>query len=1009
MAEKNPSQKKRKQRSRGPPGPDQAVINWKEEEFHNLVRGHNFRPEWGARYPPSGSTALDAPPGFITLYAAFFREGNFRLPITKFVAGVLRGYGLHISQINAIGLPRITHFEFVCRSYRVEPTFQMFNTFYSVTYSSGFYSFQARTGAVPVCSAPIKGIHDWKQKFFYIRRGVIPSEMTYRQVDQGVPRMEPLENFAAQEWYGRITAKATAISQLDEMALVGAGMSMLWVPKHPLGQPVYSHKGKCMIPSYFVGCLLPFRLVLCFDLCCFSAVGYSLLNALDPKAAGAMVEAIQADGNPTWLDQIQDRFLHPTEQSLNRYAAEVLGEDVLGDFVNSDQEDVIVVSSGSSGRSGGDLTSRSARAGTVPGGNAEPVHEVVGDDDDDVEASIDPSAQLETRKKARIDRSGRKGEGVEGGAAGSSRKRPSILSYLDYVVVSDTLSGLGPGEVRQGSDLDDKATLTEHMKKKALDDHKRHLDEQAAALLAAKRAKLQKDAPPAPSESEVDLGVFSGGRGNLLEKIFEASAPRPGNLVSVYVFVIFYFVFLANCNFVAESKTSKKPRPVDISQITPPTSPPSRTVGLTPPRDDADVTVKGGEGLEGIFEGGDAAGGDVGGDAGGVDKGKGIEVEMESSETTPQQTIYTKRPPVEGGATSGFVRSPHFEQNPGDSWGNPACDDLPHVPRWGLTQGSRMNDLQNCQEFFSLSLPPAERMFQKNRSRFALIDDHVTAGVNFFATSQEILREWRSMGEETMAFEEAKKAFAEEKEKFNTEQKGLQWRVTEAERKFEEQKQLNEQKQKDWESACARTNAEMQSQRDAIVRLSGEKTALAEEAHQTRLAAEKKEKEYIARIDKLELLVQAKTSECEAAQRLLDEKAAECRAAELLAEEASADSRWLLSRGVPLLADRILNSPELAQYMFELGGAGYNSGRKNGYAEGRCAAANNEKDYKFELYKADCDNAYAKKRREFAMLDFAVVKAAGKLALKADGVALLKKALGGDDASGAGGAGSSRT
>ncbi|KAJ0467019.1 hypothetical protein HanIR_Chr14g0678591 [Helianthus annuus] len=334
---------------------------------------------------------------------------------------------------------------------------------------------------------------------------------------------------------------------------------------------------------------------------------------------------------------------------------------------------------------------------------------------------------------------------------------------------------------------------------------------------------------------------------------------------------------------------------------------------------------------------------------------------------------------------------------------------MPHVPRWSLTQGSRMTDLQNCQEFFSLSLPPAERMFQKNRSRFALINDHVTAGVNFFATSQEILREWRYMGEETMAFEEAKKAFSEEKEKFNAEEKGLQWRVTEAERKLEEQKQLNEQKQKDWESACARTNTEMQSQRDAIVRLSGEKMALAEEAHQARLAAEKKEKEYVARIDKLELLVQEKASECEAAQRLLDEKTAECRASELLAEEASADSRWLLSRGVPLLADRILHSPELARYMFELGGAGYNSGRKNGYAEGRCAAVNNEKDYHFELFKEDCEGAYAAKRREFSMLDFAVVRAAGKLAHKANGVALLKKALGeeGDDA--AGGAGSSHT
>ncbi|KAJ0655007.1 hypothetical protein HanLR1_Chr14g0513541 [Helianthus annuus] len=645
---------------------------------------------------------------------------------------------------------------------------------------------------------------------------------------------------------------------------------------------------------------------------------------------------------------------------LDRYANEVLGEDVWDDSVDSGREEVIILSSGSSDRDVEDLTSHCARAGTAPGGVAEPVHEFVGDDDD-AEASVDPSAQLETRKKARTDRSGMREEKTEGGAAGSSRKRSSTLPYLDYVVVSDTLSGLGPGEVRQGSDPDDKATLSEHMKERALDDHKRQLDEQAAALLAAKRAKLQKDAPPR----------------------------HPQSLKLIWVLL----------------KTSKKPRPVDISRITPPTSPPSRTVGLTPPRDGVDATVGGGEGfVEGTFEGGDAAGGDgAGGDVAGGDKGKGVEVEMESSETTPQQTIYTKRPPGGGGATSGTVRDSHFERVPDDSWGNPACDDMPHVPRWSLTQGSRIEDLKNCHEFFSLSLPPAERMFQKNRNRFALIDDHVRAGVNFFATSQEILREWRSMGEETLEFEEAKKSFSEEREKFNAEKKGLQWRVAEAERKLEEQKQLNEQKQKDWESACARTNSEMQSQREAIVRLSGEKTTLADEAHQARLAAEKKEKEYVARIDKLELLVQEKASECEAAQRLLDEKTAECRASELLAEEASADSRWLLSRGVPLLADRIMHSSELARYMFELGRAGYNSGRKFGYAEGIFAASNNEKDYNFELYKEDCDGAYAEKRKEFSMLDFAVVRAAGKLAHKANGVALLKKALGDDGDGGAGG------
>ncbi|KAM0006392.1 hypothetical protein Hdeb2414_s0175g00823561 [Helianthus debilis subsp. tardiflorus] len=179
-------------------------------------------------------------------------------------------------------------------------------------------------------------------------------------------------------------------------------------------------------------------------------------------------------------------------------------------------------------------------------------------------------------------------------------------------------------------------------------------------------------------------------------------------------------------------KTSKKTRPVDISQITPPTSPPSRTIGLTPPRDDVEVNVGGGEGLDG----GDATGGgEATAHVAGGDKGKGVELEVESSETTPPQTIYTKRPPGGDGATSGTVRSSHFGRVPEDSWDNPACDDMPHTPRWKLTQGSRMDDVDNCHQFFFLSLPPAERMFQKTRNRFALMDDHVRAGVNFFATS----------------------------------------------------------------------------------------------------------------------------------------------------------------------------------------------------------------------------------------------------------------------------------
>ncbi|KAM0037951.1 hypothetical protein Hdeb2414_s0013g00409211 [Helianthus debilis subsp. tardiflorus] len=67
-----------------------------------------------------------------------------------------------------------------------------------------------------------------------------------------------------------------------------------------------------------------------------------------------------------------------------------------------------------------------------------------------------------------------------------------------------------------------------------------------------------------------------------------------------------------------------------------------------------------------------------------------------------------------------------------------------------------------------------------------------------------------------------------------------------------------------------------------------------------------------------------------------------------------ADCKWLLVRGVPLIADRIVKSDELAKYMFELGETAFDSGRKEGYGEGRDAAVANEKVDHFELYKVDC-------------------------------------------------------
>ncbi|KAJ0952434.1 hypothetical protein HanPSC8_Chr02g0072191 [Helianthus annuus] len=440
-------------------------------------------------------------------------------------------------------------------------------------------------------------------------------------------------------------------------------MSMLWAPLNPRGFPFYGYRGKAR---------------------------YSLMNVFYPKAGGAMVVAAFPEGRPLWLDQIRDNFLHPSNESLATYTNTILGDDGEGDIyfdVNPTQEEPILLSSEESDDASFHLIHRSSRAGPQRGPSKEPVVEVV--PTPVVDPHVGAAEPSEMRKKKREEKVEEKT--AEDPVDETPRKHSSESSFLDYVVVSDTLSGLDAGVKHSECDPDDDATLTEMMKKrKMLEDKKKELDAQAAAALAEKKSKLQKGTIVAPSESEIDLGVFSKKTGNRLEKIFKSAsasrAPKSGHSV----------------------------RKIDISKITQPASPPSKPLDLSPPRSDPkrkgkedDVEV---DRTEKLVE--DVAAGARRDEV----HAEGVETEVESSEATLQGTIYTKHVRSSGGGgASGTHQSLEFHRVQGGSWTthNPACDDLLHAPHWTLTQGSRMNDLSNCREFYSLSPPPAERLFQK--------------------------------------------------------------------------------------------------------------------------------------------------------------------------------------------------------------------------------------------------------------------------------------------------------
>ncbi|KAJ0702453.1 hypothetical protein HanPI659440_Chr14g0529691 [Helianthus annuus] len=133
---------------------------------------------------------------------------------------------------------RVRHFEFVCRTMHVEPTVPRFRVFHQMHYTQGFYSFVQRASAKKILHQPPKSFHDWKQKFFFIKAGIIPMKMILRGKED-VPT-ETLSTPIDENWYQDL--KDVANIALPEKALVRAGMSLNWKMDRD-DKPVYTEDG----------------------------------------------------------------------------------------------------------------------------------------------------------------------------------------------------------------------------------------------------------------------------------------------------------------------------------------------------------------------------------------------------------------------------------------------------------------------------------------------------------------------------------------------------------------------------------------------------------------------------------------------------------------------------------------------------------------------------------------------------------------------------------------------
>ena len=141
------------------------------------------------------------------------------------------------------------HFEFACRAHNIEPHVSMFNTFYRMTNQSGFYSFAHRSSRIkPVASTPPRSLHQWKNKFFYIRTGVFPIHMQWRTAQSEQPEIPPISHEGTR-WYLTLTAQPSRLDYIKEPALVAAGMSRIW--KKDDRVPIFRVDGKGMYSKLY--------------------------------------------------------------------------------------------------------------------------------------------------------------------------------------------------------------------------------------------------------------------------------------------------------------------------------------------------------------------------------------------------------------------------------------------------------------------------------------------------------------------------------------------------------------------------------------------------------------------------------------------------------------------------------------------------------------------------------------------------------------------------------------
>ncbi|KAF5818912.1 hypothetical protein HanXRQr2_Chr02g0071551 [Helianthus annuus] len=154
---------------------------------------------------------------------------------------------------------------------------------------------------------PPKSFHDWKQKFFFIKVGVIPMKMVFRGKEEAAT--ETIQSPHSENWYQ--DREDVPLIALPEKALVGAAMSLCWRMNRE-DKLVYMEGDKGNI--WGLPCLLPFL-----------ALSVSLYVVAFEREGGKMATIPKKPDEELWYHRIARNFVFPCDEDLTAQPSSSVG------------------------------------------------------------------------------------------------------------------------------------------------------------------------------------------------------------------------------------------------------------------------------------------------------------------------------------------------------------------------------------------------------------------------------------------------------------------------------------------------------------------------------------------------------------------------------------------------------------------------------------------------------------------------------------------------------------